>query len=100
MKRRSEGEWRKLFAEQAASGKTAVAFCQTRGLDAKYFSKRRCRLSGKRMSRAPVPKRSAFVAVRMPAQAMRLHLPSGVELELPGPVSAGWLAELVGALGG
>lgn len=102
MKRRSEGEWRRLLAEQAASGETSVAFCQARGLDAQYFSKRRRKLLGKRMEGAPAAKRAAFIAVRVPSerQAMCVRLVSGVEIELPDSVSAGWLAELLAALGG
>lgn len=100
MKRRSEEQWREVLAEQAASGKTAKAFCEARGLNAKYFSKQRCKLSLTRGVGARACRGSAFVAVRVPAQQMRLRLPSGVAIELPGSVSAGWLAELLAALGG
>jgi hypothetical protein len=44
MVKRSEEEWRVLFAEQASSGLTARHFCMERKLCPKYFSLRKKQL--------------------------------------------------------
>ncbi len=43
--RRSRTQWQKLFDEHQQSGLTQTAFCKTRGINVKYFSRRRVVLS-------------------------------------------------------
>lgn len=101
MKRRSEEEWRALFAAQAVSGMTAVAFCREQGLCPKYFSLRRRQLLGPRGSESHRGTRAAFVPVALSKlpEMIELRLPTGVQLRVPGTVAPGWVAELVRALG-
>lgn len=43
--RLTQAQSRTLIKEQAASGKTATAFCAERGIDSEYFSTRKSQLS-------------------------------------------------------
>ena len=58
MARRTRPEWLNLIQEYQASGLSQAEFCRRKGLDSKYFSKRR---SG--LKKAVMP----FVAVRCEA---------------------------------
>ncbi len=59
MKRRTEAQWRELFAEHEDSEMTAAAFCRERGLNSNYFSLRRKRL----LEKAPGSSAPSFVPV-------------------------------------
>jgi len=95
MKRRSNTEWCALFTEQAASGMTATAFCQERGLNPAYFSLRRKQWLNEEAQSAA----SAFVPVArapQPAGALIvLQLGGVLVLHVPASVSPAWLAELL-----
>ena len=95
MKRRTEAQWRTLFAEQAFSGLTVETFCKGRELNPSYFSFRRKQLSGQpENGSAP-----SFVPVIMAEQyhtsIIELHLGESLQLRVPTTVSPHWLAELV-----
>lgn len=93
MARLTQEQWRVLIKEQAASGKTAMAFCAERGIDNKYFSTRKKQLSGALSA-------SRFVSVATnPTESQNVQLFVGaVQLRIPASVSALWLAELIKAL--
>lgn len=97
MTRRTESQWRALFDAQAASGKTAVAFCRERGINAKYFSLRRGQLQARTEATG-----SSFVPVSVVTAAgskrMRLTTSSGTTLEIPLGVDADWLGQLLKSL--
>lgn len=102
MKRRTQDEWRMLFAAQAESGLSAAAFCHGQGVDPKYFSVRRRQLLGEAVPWPRPAGPSAFVPVtvaRSP-EAVALEVGPGMTLRVPATVSPGWLAELLGALRG
>jgi len=44
-KRRSQEQWQLLIKEQQSSGLNAAEFCRQKGLNDKYFSKRKRQLS-------------------------------------------------------
>lgn len=94
MVRRSEDEWQALFAEQAASGLSVKAFCESRGMCNGYFSSKRRKLAGQGSA-------TGFVPVRVKPTL----LPTGFQLQwrdcrlsLPGDVSPGWVADLLKSL--
>lgn len=60
MKKRTETQWRALFAEHDEGNLSASAFCKAKGLCPKYFSLRRKQLLGANDSKVV----SAFVAVK------------------------------------
>jgi hypothetical protein len=99
MKRRTQEEWRALFAAQAGSGQTAAAFCLERGVCPKYFSLRRRQLLGRASPRTAL---AGFVPVALPrlaeAPMLEVRLVTGLQLRVPAGVSAPWLAEFVRAL--
>ena len=95
MARRCVEEWQALFAEQAASGLTVAAFCKERGMCNGYFAKRR-----RQLIKGEEPAKRAFVPVQVtsePVSGLQLHW-QGLRLELPGSVSAHWVADLFKAL--
>ena len=98
MKKRTKSEWLALIEAHAKSEQTAAAFCRAHGLNAKYFSAQRQRLSGDRS-----PKSSPFLPVAVeasPSVAMiEVELPP-VKLRLPLTMSARQVAEIVQALRG
>ena len=59
MNRRTKSDWQALFTEHDQSGLTAVAFCQERNLNPKYFSLRRSQLQTKTEDKTS----SAFIPV-------------------------------------
>lgn len=93
MARLTQEQWRALIDEQAASGKTAMAFCTERGIDNKYFSTRKKQLS-------EPPKTSRFVAITPKSiESQGIQLFAGtVQLRIPVGVSAQWLADVIKAL--
>lgn len=75
MIKRSEEQWRALFAEQVESGLSASTFCKERKLCPKYFSLRRKQLSEGKAKR--VKTRPAFIQAKPkllpPQSAVRLR---------------------------
>jgi len=99
MVRRSQAQWHALFAEQAASGMTAAAFCRARGVCPRYFSLRRRQLSGGVISDDTTVKASAFVpvAVQRAGETLTVEVRVGATLSLRVPiaVSPRWLIEVL-----
>lgn len=93
MARLTQAQWQALIEEQAASGKTAMAFCAERGIDNKYFSTRKKQL-------AMQPSESRFVAVTKSSlenQSIQLYVGSA-QLRIPTSVSPQWLADVIKAM--
>jgi len=93
MKRRSQEQWRDLFAEHASSGMTAAAFCHEQGLNAQYFGKRRKQLlENDNVTPSFIP-----IAMTTRSNTPMLELQQGHALVLKIPMSASvtWLAELL-----
>ena len=99
MKRRSEAQWRALFAEHASSGMTAAAFCRERGLCPKYFGLRRKQLLGDKEAVALKAAMSSFVPVAVAgtsaASMIEVCCGDALRVHVPVSVSPRWLAELV-----
>ena len=95
MKRRTEAQWRELFAEHESSGLTAAAFCRERELCARHFSVRRKQLLAKEAD-VSTP---SFIPVAIPGRGVsmmiELHWGDTVQLRVPTSVSPHWLAEFV-----
>ena len=100
MVNRSDSEWRRLVAEQVASGLSAAAFCRKQGLCPKHFSLRRKQLGAVPKAAESKVKQSAFSAAKVPAAlpVMEVHWQEA-KLRLPVGVSALWVASLLKALG-
>lgn len=105
IKRRTREQWRALIAEQASSGLNAAAFCRERGINPKYFSKRKHDLVERNTSEDGDTAQSAFVQV-MPVSSrnksvgmLQLRVGEAV-LVLPAGVPARWLGELLRTVGG
>ncbi|MES2824200.1 MAG: IS66 family insertion sequence element accessory protein TnpB [Pseudomonadota bacterium] len=103
MIKRSEQEWRALFAQQAASDISAQQFCKANGLCPKHFSvrKKQLGLRGSRTENAFVRVASAAPAVRdasvvTPSRVMIRH--ECTTLTFDAFPSAIWLAQLLRAL--
>lgn len=88
MARLTKAQWRTLIEEQAASGKTAMAFCAERGIDNKYFSTRKKQLTAQVGD-------SRFVAITN--QSIQLCI-GAAQLRIPASVSPQWLADVIKAL--
>lgn len=85
---RSQEDWLNLIAEYEQSGQTQAAFCAERGLNAKYFSLKRSKLT--RSTAPSSAKNGGFVRVAHPGfissspAGMNIRLRIGaVCLELP-----------------
>lgn len=98
--RRNHHQWRALIEEQRRSGLKAAEFCRHHGINPKYFSLKKSKLSeaGSMQSnfgfiRVPVSATSESPAV--PRIEIRYK---EATLSLPSDVSAPWLAEFVRAL--
>lgn len=90
MKRRTQDEWRELIAQQKDSGLSASQFCKERGINDKYFSTLKYKLKEKSRSQ------HNFQALGTLGGAQSIHLSSnGVDMRIPLPVDAHWLAILV-----
>lgn len=104
MRKRSEDEWRSLFAAHRASGLSANAFCRQQGLCSKYFSLRRQQLEDEPgPALAEKKELPAFVPVSIKGRdvdMIRLKLNDAVECLLPVSVSPQWLGALLSALRG
>jgi len=87
MIRRTQAEWLNLIQEYEASGVPHAEFCRSKGLDPKYFSKRKAEL---KKSAAP------FVAVRREAPGAMtvrvLHRDTVVTVSDCSPI---WLGQLL-----
>lgn len=100
MKKRSNEQWRELFAQHDTSGLSAAAFCQQHDLCPKYFSLRR-----KQLARGAGKEETGFIRAQVRAEAKReaagvsltIHCNAGqlVFGALPQP---GWLAQLLKGL--
>ena len=95
MKRRTETQWRALFSEFEASGMTAQAFCQERGLCSKYFGRKRKRLQEKRETASSLSFARVAVPSRSEGDMIELCLDDTLRLRMSTSVSTRWLAELV-----
>lgn len=94
--RRSRAQWQKLFDEHQQSGLTQTAFCETRGLNVKYFSRRRAVLS--QDIAAPFIKARMVSSVVTDSPTTFTLRYGGCQLELNTDVSVDWLTGLVKAL--
>ena len=105
MNKRSEQDWRDLFAAQVASGISAQQFCKKNDLCPKHFSLRKKQLAWNEFSLSafvPVvavkksPASAAPVMTTTPAALVLRHNTCACHFEiLPG---ADWLAQLMRAL--
>jgi hypothetical protein len=100
MKRRTEAQWRALFSEFEASGMTALAFCQERGLSPKYFGRKRKQLREKGEAESGLSFVRVAVSARSEGEMIELCLGDGLRLRMPTTVCAHWLAGLVRQLRG
>lgn len=93
MARLTQAQWRALIEEQAASGKTAMAFCAERGIDNKYFSTKKSQLSKAQATSG------FFSVVTRPIenQDIQLHI-GAAQLRIPANASPQWLADVIKAL--
>ncbi len=100
MKRRTETQWRELIAEHEASGMTAQAFCQERGLCSKYFGRKRKQLQEKRETASSLSFARVAVSSRSERDRIELCLEDTLRLRMPTTVSTSWLAALIRQLRG
>ena len=77
MVKRTEEEWRGLFAEHASSGMTARGFCLDHGLCPKYFHLRKKQLGS--ATRTKAPRISPFVRVQKAPPLEGARAPSVVD---------------------
>jgi len=95
MNRRTKSDWQILFNDHKQSGLTAVAFCQERNLNSKYFCLRRKQLQSENESKET----SAFTAVTWaPSSAtsmIELQINETLKLSLPQTISSTWLVDLI-----
>lgn len=95
MNRRTKSDWQDLFNEHKQSGLTAVAFCQERNLNPKYFCLRRKQLQPNNKNTAA----SAFTAVTLPSSSatpmIELQINDTVKLSLPQTISPTWLVDFI-----
>ncbi len=95
MERRTEAQWRELFAEHESSGMTAAEFCRERGLCSSHFSVRRKQLLAKEAD-ASTP---SFVPVALSGRGttmmIELHWGDALQLRMPTSVSPDWLADFI-----
>ncbi len=91
--RRSEAEWREIFARYEESGLSELAFCRRAKIARKTFRAWRRRLASS--PRRPATPKAAFVEWTPPPVPQGADgLPAGLafELELPGGVVLRWKA--------
>jgi len=99
--KRTEPEWRTLFAEHAASGLSAAAYCRQHQLCPKYFSLRRRQLGWVNdIDQSQSPDKSSehtFVQASLsPAPTPAIEIThQSLTLRLPPSMSADWVAALV-----
>ena len=95
MNRRTKSDWQDLFNEHKQSGLTAVAFCQERNLNPKYFCLRRKQLQPNNEKTVA----SAFTAVTLPSlnptSMIELQINDTVKLSLPQTISPAWLVDFI-----
>jgi len=95
MIKRTQEQWRTLFAEHKASGLKATEFCNNHNICPNYFSKRRKELvnAEKKTSRT-----SPFVSVtsttKIGTSTISLHYEQTI-ITIPATVSPDWLATLL-----
>ena len=95
MKRRTEAQWQALFSEFEASGMTAQAFCQERGLCPKYFGRKRKQWQEKKEAESGLPFARVAVSNCSEQDMIELCLGDMLRLRMPTSISTRWLAELV-----
>ena len=96
-KRRSQSQWQTLIKQQLASGLNAAEFCRQKGLNDKYFSKRKRQFSDQNSE----VKQKPFIKLRTPAKASGADLVlqyQGVQLQMNAKPDAIWVAQLMKAL--
>ena len=97
MSRRGSGQresyWRKVIAQQRASGQSIAAFCRERDISPPSFYGWRRRLANR--------KTPQFVPVSLPATAaeFEVRLPNGIVVMVPGSFADGPLARLLQLVG-
>jgi hypothetical protein len=95
MTRRTKSDWQALFNEHKQSGLTAVAFCQERNLNPKYFCLRRKQLQPKNEEKTT----SAFTPITLPTSnstsMIELQVNEAVKLHIPQTISPSWLVDLI-----
>jgi hypothetical protein len=97
MKKRSESQWKKLVAEQVASGMTVSLFARKKGLSAAHFSTKRQLL----LRAGFMPGISAFVPVQRASPVISHDIRiryGGCEMVLAATTDPAWLAGLLKAL--
>ena len=95
MIKRTQEQWRSLFAEHQASGLKAIEFCRLHNISPNYFSKRRKKLLNTETKLTPS---SPFVSVTAPTQTGASTLSLRYEktvITIPTTVSPDWLATLL-----
>lgn len=96
-KRRSQKQWQALIKQQLTSGLNAAEFCRQKGLNDKYFSKRKRQFSDQNSE----VKQKPFIKVQTPAKASGADLVlqyQGVQLQMNAKPEAIWVAQLMKAL--
>jgi len=96
-KRRSQSQWQALIKQQLASGLNAAEFCRQKGLNDKYFSKRKRQFSGQ----SNEIKQKPFIKIQSPTQAAGADLVlqyQDVQLQINAKPEAIWVAQLMKAL--
>ena len=91
LRRRNRQQWSELLAEFSSSNQTVEAFCSERGMNPRYFLKKRAHLS--RQKRLPFVR--AKVAVSTESITVQIQ---DVQVRCTASLSPAWLAELAAAL--
>ncbi len=95
MQRRTELQWRELFAEHESSGMTAAVFCRERDLRASHFSVRRKQLLAKEANTSTPSFIPVALSGRNASMMIEFHWGDTLQLRVPTSISPRWLAEFV-----
>lgn len=96
-KHRSQKQWQLLINEQQDSGLNVAEFCRQKGLNDKYFSKRKHQLSSQNNEVEQAP----FIRLRPPEKIVGEDFVlqcQGVQLQMNIKPDASWVAQLIKAL--
>ncbi len=90
MIKRTRNEWLQLIEEHDHSNLTATEFCNSKGIDPKYFSLKKAKLRSSAMD-------STFIEAQLPIIAnSELSLSwAGADIQLPADTSPIWLAQFM-----
>ncbi len=90
MIRRTRNEWLQLIQDHSNSNLTATEFCNSKGIDPKYFSLKKAKLINPEVS-------SPFIEALAPVVAgPELSLSwAGTDIHLPADTSPIWLAQFM-----